>query len=243
MSLVVSDHLSGEPIGALCVLGRGVERVQTRWGSVWRPTRYLEQPSKHGGHSGTRLPATPNDATALIAGSNASTLGACTLFNRLRRQGDPPNLVIFAAGRPAYLTNESMMSEGVVLQQAFMRRLGVHARGTEMIILADNRNTCDDINATAMLASERHITQVAIITVDVHIARAIEFARQVPGIARHLRLAFLTAEGLIRERYAERPCILRAIESVHSSEAYQRTDAREAQGLQALRAGTYWTHR
>jgi hypothetical protein len=243
MSLVVSDHLSGEPVGALCVLGRGIERVQARWGAVWRPTRYLEQPSEHGGHSGTRHPAGPSDATALIAGSNATALGACTLFNRLRCQGAAPHMVIFAAGRPAYLADESTLSEGIVLQQAFMRRLGVHARDTEMIILTDNRNTYDDINSTVTLASERCIAQVAIITVGVHIASAMEFGRQAPDIEHHVRLAFITAEHLLRERYTKHPCILRAIEAARTSAAYQRTAAREAHGLQALRTGTYWTQR
>ena len=170
MSLAVADHLSGKPVGALCVLGRGIERVQTHWGAVWRPTRYLEQPSEHGGHSGTRHPAAPGDATALIAGSNASTLAACTLFHRLRSQGAAPNLVIFAAGRPAYLAAEATLSEGLVLQRAFTRRLGDHARDTETIVLAENRNTYDDINSTARLAAERRIAQVAIVTVGVHIA-------------------------------------------------------------------------
>src|SRR5262249_1871072 len=104
MSVVVSEHLSDTAPGALCVLGRGIERVQTRYGSVWRPTRYLEQPSADGSHTGNRNPAEQHDETSLIAGGHANLLAASTLFNRLRRQGATPNLVIFAAGRPPYLT-------------------------------------------------------------------------------------------------------------------------------------------
>ena len=81
------------------------------------------------------------------------------------------------------------------------------------------------------------------ITVRVHIARSTEFARQAPDTDRHLRLTFVAAEDLLQERYAKHPCILRAIAAASSSPAYQRTAAREAHGLQALRTGMYWTER
>ena len=245
MSVVVSEQLSDAAVGALCVLGRGIERVKTRYASVWRPTRYLEQPSAGGGHSGTRHQAALHDATSLIAGGNANLLAACTLLDRLRRQGHTPNLVIFAAGRPPYLSTgaDPTLNEGIVMQDSFLRRASLNPRRTRLIILTENRNTYDDITSTISLAVQRGISQIAVITVRVHIARSMEFARQTPDIKNHLRLSFLAAEDLLHERYRNHPCIVGALDAARTSAAYQRTAAREAHGLQALRTGTYWTNR
>jgi hypothetical protein len=244
MSLVIGDHLTNEPIGAICMLGRGIERVQIGAGSVWRPTRYLERPGPDGGHAGRRELARLDDDTSLIAGSNANLLATCTLFERLKHQGAAARMVIFAAGRPPYLAAgpDPTLSEGLVLRDIFRRRVHLDDR-TETIIVTENRNTYDDINSTITLATARSIGHVAMITLRVHLPRAMEFARQAPDAHRDVRLTFVAAEDLLQERYAKHPCILRAIAAARSCAAYQRTAAREAHGLQALRAGTYWTHR
>jgi len=228
-------------IEAICILGRGIERVSTRSGPVWRPTRYIERPSPSGGHSGYRYPAAMDDASALIAGSHANVLAACTLYDRMRQNGATPRLVAFAAGRPGYLDADpdTTLTEGKILREAFTRRVRVPAEETEIMILAENRNTRDDIDRIAALAGERSITAVAMITVRVHIPRAAEFGRLARTFDGPVRLDFVAAEDLLQERYARHPGILRALDQAVRSAAYERTAAREANGVRALLTGTY----
>src|SRR5882724_4834894 len=102
---------------ALCVLGRGIEKVATSAGDVWRPTRYIEVPSERGGHTGKRARGLNlHDDRSVIAGSNANVLAACQY---LQQTQEPPRVVIFAAGRPGYIADAGI-TEGKVMLEKFV---------------------------------------------------------------------------------------------------------------------------
>jgi len=227
-------------LGAICILGRGIEKVQTRAGFVWRPTRYIEKPTASGAHSGWRVPANPNDDCSIIAGAHANVIGGCELFHVSQRTCSGPKLVIFAAGRPAYLAAEPdpMLTEGRVLREAFVRR-AQPSTDVEIIILSRNRDTRDDIDQTIRLAADRHIATVGIITVNIHLSRTIEFARRAAWDGKPIHLVFIGAEELLAERYAKRSRVLATLGGVTETAAYRRTLAREESGLLALLEGRY----
>ena len=229
------------PVGAVCILGRGIERVSTSRGPVWRPTRYIEVPSANGEHGGCRLPADPNDDVSLIAGSNANVIASCELWARLALAGKPFRLLILGAGRPAYLAAESdpALTEGRILVAHLLRRAHPPLANVEIITLERNRNTRDDIEETIALAGAKLIDTVGIITVQVHLPRSIEFARRSRWRGRPVHLIFTSAEALLAHRYSKHRGVMSVLTQVESMAAYHRTLTREEHGLLALVAGRY----
>ncbi|HLJ48461.1 MAG TPA: hypothetical protein VKU01_20745 [Bryobacteraceae bacterium] len=229
-------------IGAICVLGRGIEKVHTRSGDVWKPTRYIERPTSKGAHSGERVPGNNlNDDISLIAGAHANVLAACQLFEELKASGDTPHIVVFAAGRPAYLASDPdpSLSEGRVLADVFIRKLRGATLDTEILVLSHNRDTKDDIDECMTLALSRGISGLAVITVGLHIARASEFAKLAPQYGKGIDLRFIAAEELLLRRYATFSSLRGRLTSIANSPAYKRTLDRENRGIEALRSGGY----
>jgi hypothetical protein len=225
---------------AICVLGRGIERVKTNRTSVWRPTRYVEALAEVGTHTGKRSDGlTIDDSAAVIAGSNANTLAAIELFANCRRAGKAPKLVIFAAGRPDYLANEpdKALTEGRILAERFVRSACPRPAETQIVVLNDNRDTRDDIAETLGLVASAGLRGLTVVTVAVHIPRAREIARlsPIPGVG----MEFVSAEELLAGRYRSRAWPPRFLERLVGSAAYRRTMEREESGLVALRSGTY----
>jgi hypothetical protein len=237
---MISSGIIPSELDALCVLGRGIEIVRTKQGCVWRPTRFIETPNEDGSHSGHRAASNEDDDSSLVAGANATLVAASQLFAEVAPK-DRPRLVIFAAGRPQYLAKhpDPDLTEGRVLAEVFMRRIGsaVAAR-LEVVILSSNRDTQDDIRELRSLAVARSVRQAGIITVSVHLRRAIEFARRV-GFSHDIDLFFIPAEALLLRRYATRPLVAQAIQQIPTSKAFSRTAAREEKGLAASKSGTY----
>jgi hypothetical protein len=226
--------------GALCILGRGIEQVKTNRQSVWRPTRYIELLAEVGTHTGKRFRGlTIDDSSAVIAGSNANTLAAIELFTTCRTARKVPKLVIFAAGRPDYLANESdkELTEGRILAERFVRGARPRPDETRIVVLKNNRDTRDDIAETLKLVLSAGLRELIVLTVSVHIPRASEMVRMlpVPGVD----IQFISAEELLACRYRCRKWPSRLLERLSSTEAYRRTAEREERGLLALRSGTY----
>ena len=223
----------------ICVLGRGIERARTNSGERWRPTRYVEAVDENGGHTGyRRRDANMSDDDSLVAGANANVLALCQRWKECALLGARPPVILFAAGRPAYLCrHEPFLTEGLILSEVFQRRTG--ASGGETLILAKNRNTKDDIFECARIAVERKLREIEVITVSVHLPRTAEFARlarfQMPQVHFHLT----ASEDVLRRRYASFASFSAALEEALKSRAYLRTEARELAGIRALRAGEY----
>ncbi len=221
---------------AVCVLGRGIERVTTSGGEVWRPTRYIEALSARGSHTGRRARGISfNDEHSVIAGSNANVLAACQFFEEAPV---PPGLILFAAGRPHYLRDaEPGLTEGKIMSEKFIRRVKLRPGESEVIVLSQNRDTKDDIDEVLKIAEHREIKRVVIITVAVHLARTAEFARVACECSPAcVDFQFIASEELLARRNARFARLFRACEK---SPAYQRTAAKEQQGIEALRSGNY----
>jgi hypothetical protein len=223
----------------LCLFGRGIEQVRIGPELVWRPTRYIEQPTPEGLHSGLRHRlAAPGDNSSRIAGSNAIIIAGCQLLKEMGRSPEL-RLVIFTAGRPSYLEAHSPrgLTEGEIMLQRFRRCL--RDADFEYLILADNRNTRDEMRETCRAAVSRGLARVRAVTVAVHVPRAQEFARQAcrefPGVSFDIE----AAEDVLCGRYSTRPRCLEEIRSVRDSPCYARTAESERRGLAALRSGSY----
>jgi DUF218 domain len=229
-------------VDAICILGRGIEKVSTKCGDTWRPTQYVELPNAQGGHSGRRTPGVHlNDKVSLIAGAHANVVAACHLFQELRDKNLAPRIVVFAAGRPSYLSDEpdQSLTEGRVLSEYFVRKIRLRPRETEIIVFDHNLDTQDDIQAFLSLATERQIGRAVVVTVKVHIPRVLEFAKQARQDANSVAMAFLSSEEILARRYSQRNGILKTLSHCETSGAYKRTLAREIKGIAALRAGQY----
>lgn len=239
---ITEDKPFGCP-GVLCILGRGIEKVSTNVGEVWRPTRYIELLSPTGTHTGQRVKGIGvNDDRSVIAGANANLLAACELFKMLQEDGRPPHIVVFAAGRPKYLIDEPdpTLTEGRVLEQSFVRRINIDKSQTRLITLATNRDTKDDIEELLILAKRSGINEVAVITVAVHVPRAREFgAVAIRQMSSPPKLDFLCAEDLLAARYRDRIQFASALTLSRASRAFERTREREDRGIRALRSGQY----
>jgi hypothetical protein len=230
------DH---EAFEVLCLLGRGIEQVRMGSQMVWRPTRYVERVTPEGRHTGFRHPsASANDDASLVAGSNAIVVAGHQLLQETngfvaRR------LVIFAAGRPLYLEGSSPpgLTEGQVMLERLRRcRDGM---SFEHLILASNKNTRDDMRETCRTADLRGLTRVRAVTVSVHVARTLEFAREAcrefPGVSVRVE----GAEDILSRRYSGRRGVAAMISAARNSPAQSRTLEWELRGLEALRAGSY----
>lgn len=223
----------------LCLLGRGIEQVRIGSELVWRPTRYVERPTLEGRHTGLRhRSAAPHDNSSLIAGSNAIIIAGCQLLKETNRFGEL-HLVIFTAGRPSYLDAHSPLglTEGQIMLERFRRCL--EDTDFEYLILANNRNTRDEMRETCQAAVSRGLTRVRAVTVSVHVPRTREFARQAyrefPGVSIDVE----AAEDVLSRRYSNRPRCLEEIHAVKDSPCYARAVERERRGLDALRSGNY----
>ena len=223
----------------ICVLGRGIERVQTSSGERWRPTRYIEAADRDGHHTGYRArSATVNDDTSLVAGANANVLALCERWKECRLLQRQPPLIVFAAGRPPYLSQaEPLLTEGSVLSENFQRRTRI--KNCETLILAQNRNTKDDIFECARLAVARKLCDIEVITVSVHLPRTAELTRLAQLEMPQLRFHLLASEAVLQRRYARFARFSAVYGEIQKSRVYLRTAVREAAGIRALRSGNY----
>jgi hypothetical protein len=229
-------------VGAICALGRGIEKATTKFGDRWCPTRYIELPNAQGGHSGKRTAGIGiNDEGSVIAGAHANVLAACQLYQELRDKDLTPQVVTFAAGRPRYLSDDPdpTLTEGKILSEYFLRKARPRPWETEVLVFSHNRDTQDDIEEFLSLAAARRIDRTAIITVEVHIPRALEFSRRVSLYSSAVQLTFIPAEEILARRYARRSSFMTTLRMCRDSAAHRRTLAREQRGIEALRSGQY----
>ncbi len=229
---------------AICILGRGIERVSTRMGVVWRPTRYIERLSERGEHTGFREPRLSLESEgSVIAGANANVVAACQLIGEIESRGGAVGLVIFAAGRPKYLSGEAdpNLTEGSVLLEKFRRKVFDRMESSELVVLAKNRDTSDDISESLELSLRRRASRLTLITVAVHVSRASEFLRRTTGLLDRasLQVSIMASEEILARRFSRFACTSRVLRECMESHAFSRTAEKEHAGIEALRQGRY----
>jgi hypothetical protein len=174
----------------------------------------------------------------LVAGANANVLALCQRWRECQLLNQCPSVIVFAAGRPDYLSHtESSLTEGTVLSEVFERRTS--AGGCEVLILARNRNTRDDIFECARIAVKRKLRVIEVISVLVHLPRTAEFVRLAQAEMPQAHFHLVASEDVLRRRYARFARFNAVLEQVRKSQAYCRTEAREEAGRRALRSGEY----
>lgn len=241
---------------AIVVLGRGIGKDSH---GIWRPLSYFVESSMHSGVFNNQV--SPESETNIVGGGNANTLALFHFYRQLSKKGDPPKLVIFAAGRPDYLAHEGPdLSEGSVMRDKFLGKLETrNIQQPETVILDKNKNTADDMAESLRIIQKRGLQNVVAITVGVQIERAQEFlklAREQAGIPENeVHIDFRASEDIlmgVSDKYKRRfedvvvaqpgkqkPRHLH--ESYNQTEAYKTTEAMEKRGVARLKAGTYFT--
>ncbi|MBI2612520.1 YdcF family protein [Candidatus Kaiserbacteria bacterium] len=231
----------------LALLGRGVVRVSSGEEEHWKLSRYIEEvePGREGGSSRTgeqvsgAISELPQE-NLIISGGTAGVLGALQYLEEV--EGKKP-LVVMAAGRPPYLKNApEEMSEGSVMKRELLRRLDESPE----VIVNDDKNTYEGVLHSLQTAQERGRSSIVFTTIELHMPRVKELHKYIvqerPEL-RALKAYFVTAEDLLRRRYAGYLPRLEAFERIqqelHESDAWKRMWEREQRGVQDLKEGTY----
>lgn len=248
----MAEHETPPVFDGIAVLGRGIEKTETSGGEKWRPTRAIEKMAGryHSGRRERNISMQDEDESVVVAGANANAIAATELFEQLQKNGTPPSVVIFSAGRPAYIEQDpdQSLSEGKILEQKFLRKVSVKTREAqpETIILDKNKNTKDDILTALQTAKEKGVRKLAIITIGLHVERSEEFYKLVVAENPELRgisVEFVPSEKLLEERYSKSPSaskiFAKELKELKESSAYKRTEEREKRGVKQLREGTY----
>lgn len=173
-------------------------------------------------------------------------MAAAQLINTLQKSGHPLRLIIYAAGRPAYLDeqapNDPEITEGRVMDQYLKRKVTVAAE-TEKIFLYQNRNTQDDIELSLQTAQQRGINSLVFLAIGIRQARCKALLEQTlkdHSEYRSLKIDFLVAEDILRLRFHSHPQALdKIIQQLYRSRAYQTMKQREQEGIAALKEGSY----
>lgn len=230
---------------AIVVLGRGIGKDSS---GKWRPISYLVESSLHSGVFNNQV--SPDNETGIVGGGNANTLALFHAYEQLSSAGSPPQLVIFAAGRPNYLAGENPeLSEGSIMRDKFLSKLTAKdIPEPETIILDQNKNTRDDMVESLKMIKERGLRNTVIITVGVQIERAEEFlklARGQAGISeKDVHIDFKAAEDILKEasdKYKGRFGKTSKHVGYKQTVGYKKTEEMEKRGVQRLHDGTYFT--
>ena len=223
----------------LCVFGRPIEKVNGRWAL----SAYFERLSETGAHTGVRSPdIDPNadDPRIVVAGAEANATASALFFEKLRRKGDAPKMVVFSAGRPPYLRNDPdpTLNEARFFKKMFLRYADPHS-STKLVLQTQNINSYGDVFETLRLARAKKLESVGFVTVTVHMARCKEFYRHVlrrePSLGS-VETEWFASETLLLELS---PAAYDHLWEAMISKAYARTAERERRGIAALRAGMY----
>lgn len=156
-----------KPTDCLIIIGHGIEKV----GERWQPTRYIQKLDSRGFRTGFREKGiNADDENVIIGGGVAETLAAAYIIDNLQKNKHPLRLIIFAAGRPAYLDEQAPdnheVTEGRVMDQYLKRKVKVSDE-TEKVFLDQNRNTQDDIERSLQTALQRGITSLVFLAIGI----------------------------------------------------------------------------
>lgn len=229
-----------DQLDILCIFGRPIEKVNDEW----ELSTYFERVLETGIHPGIRcdsLDPNSDDKRILIAGAHVNALGGTILFEKLRKDGVPPKIVIFSAGRPPYLQKnpDPTLTEARIFKNFFLKNPNYNEAETEIILQTQNINSYGDVIETLRFAQARGFQRIGIVTLTVHIARCQEFyahALAMESSFKSLKIHWFASEFLVLEKF---PSEYKFLWEAFISKAYARTAEHERRGIQAIRQGTY----
>ncbi len=226
----------------LAMLGRGIQHPSANT-DEWVLTPDVEVCDEKGAHLLVRVPENDNDPNSIIGGGELNMLAGVTLVQELN-----PSLVVCAYGaRSKYLNQIGAPSESKVMSDkltAELTRKNVSVPPVEIYdeakLGADESGTNRELYNIFSLAVERNITNVAIVTVAVHLARATLMAqRHLAEVSqfKNITLQCYSSETTLLksapEEYSER------VDHVFASQSYIRNFEREIKGMDDFLAGKY----
>ena len=240
------------PAECIVIPGHSIEFVKRASGTgTWKPTRLIQGVNERGWRTGKRkLDLTPKSEDAIVGGGTAVTLAAAEYFSELKENGTPLKLIIFAAGRPAYLNENAPEDPELVEGKPMVKLFEQETRAIEelgeenvVVLWKGHKNTQDDVEKSIELAVSRGYTRIAFLLLELRLERAEAFwnaIRKEKPELNSLDVRFLAAEDFLRRRYKEHPEMARKIISAfESSRAFDKTKKSEVGGAKAVREGGY----
>lgn len=232
-------------IDLLAILGRGIQK-ETADGP-WVLTEDLEVLAENGGHSIIRLPVDESNPNCVVGGGELNLAAGLELYHE-----HEPKLVVCAYGhRARYLVEADAPTESEVMSTRLALFCKVRTQTEpEMVVWLKDKdvpvpsNTKVELLNILRLASDRECLSVGIVTVTVHLQRAILFMRRHFASEefshKHIEVEFFASEQVLTrvnpEAYAPRVLYL------FSSEAFRRNALRELSGVNDFLAGRYVEH-
>lgn len=230
----------------IAILGRGIQRSSPN--GRWDTTEDLEICADRGAHLIVRQPADDTDQNCLIGGGKLNLVAGFEYYRNHGYHGR--DFVVCAYGdRSQYLKEiHGSPSESEVMSKQFKAMCKAQKIPLPKIeIWKRNRstdgpsNTRREVQNIFELALQKRCVEVIIITVSVHLPRAMLFAKKqaLLGDSRSkiLITKFMASEEILcalnPEEYS-----FRAL-SLFSSSAFQRTAKMESRGVAAFLNGTY----
>lgn len=219
----------------LAILGRGIQRLDEN--GPWVLTEDFEVCGSDSGHLPVRIPIEDSNPHCFVGGGELNILAGLELLRKFQYDS-----VVCAYGhRSAYLKSINGPTESEIMSARLKEvsptaKIEVWPREREM---PDPSNTNFEIKNILELAVVKDIGFVDILTVTVHLPRAIVFAERHLGKTefRHLSVRYHSSEQVLLETNADRhgPRVL----SIYGSRAFQRSAKREAEGVHRILTNAY----
>ncbi len=230
----------------LAILGRGIQLRGI--GEPWVLTEDLEVCDGNSAHLPVRVPADDENPFCMIGGGEINLLAGIALM----RKHQPKVMVCAYGDRSTYLKSVDGPSESEVMSGAFRFAINgelqsLNPDSLEIVVWPASRslpgpsNTNRELQNVFELAVERGFTSVGIVTVSVHLPRALLQAQ------RHLmKPEFRSLENGVQV-FTSEEVLLEAnskyygprLNRMFASQAYQRNWLRELEGIRKILAGTY----
>ena len=247
----------------LIILGAGIDQVtvrdkEGREEKIWKPSRYVVETDStiaaRDKRSGVRKSFTKDerlDKTNVIHGGTAHLLAGIEFLDEMRERGTMPRRVVFAAGRADYIqnaTDDLNADEGIVMSIEFAQRtaknpfteteIEVRGKGTQ--------NTAGDLLNGLKAAFDSNLNSTVIIVTEARMERTkaicVALQERFPKLTR-IRTTFVSAEDILRRRYANNPARAREFEKIQKelkgSLLWEETERREKKGIEDLKKGAY----
>ena len=226
----------------LALLGRGIQQTSLK-NAAWELTPDIEVCDEKGAHLPVRAPENDDDPRSIIGGGELNALAGIVLSETLR-----PDLVVCAYGaRSKYLNSIGAPSESRVMSDWLTAEI-TKTGGTvpEVNVFneeewqSDETGTNRELHNIFTFAARRGVTNIAILTVAVHVPRA-------ALMAHHHLMNNPAFKGLIFQCYASELVLLGSdpkhyetrVRRIFGSKSYERNLSRELRGMNDLLAGKY----
>lgn len=230
----------------LVILGRGTQKTTPDGPSdePWLPTEDLEVYGEDGAHHTIRVPVDDENPKCLIGGGELNLLAGIELYKKLDQQ-----VVVCAYGHRAdYLKKVGGPSESEVLSTLFAAEVK-NATGVTPTVYVWPRtrevegksNTNTELKNIFELAVDLGLEGVTVVTVSVHVPRALLFTeRHISSVPqfKNLKLRFFSSEEVLLDSEPQKYWDER-IRRMHGSKAYLRALHLEMNGIRAVIDGTY----